>query len=144
MQSTAPGFHEDLTRTSAVQASSDRAFGLVFAGVFLVVAAAPVFSGNAPRWWVAALSAVMLLLALLAPTWLAPLNRAWGWIGARLHQITSPVVLGLLFGAFIVIGRLIGRRRHEALGLWFDPNRRSYWVERNPPGPTAESMHHQF
>ncbi len=29
--------HEDLNRTQSVEGSSDRAFGLVFAGVFLVI-----------------------------------------------------------------------------------------------------------
>lgn len=144
MKKTAPAFHEDFTRAHDVKTSSDRNFGLVFAAVFAIIAAAPVLSGRRPHVWAAAIATAMLLLALLAPKWLAPLNRAWTWVGLRLHQIVSPVVLGLLFGAFIVIGKLVGRRRYEALGLTFDPNRRSYWVDRDPPGPAPETMRRQF
>lgn len=144
MKSTASAFHEDLGREPAGRASTNRAFGLVFAGVFLVVAAAPVAFGGRLRLWSVAVAAAMLLLAILAPNVLAPLNRAWMWVGMRLHQIMSPVVLGLMFGAFIVVGWLMGRRRYEALGLQFDPTRRSYWVDREPPGPPPESMRHQF
>ena len=43
--------HEDLNRDQHVEGSSDRAFGLVFAVVFLVIAGWPLFHGEAIRWW---------------------------------------------------------------------------------------------
>lgn len=119
-------------------------FGFVVATALAVVALAPMVSGGRPRWWAGVIAGGLVILALLAPQSLAPLNRGWAWVGMRLHQIVSPVVLGLLFTAFIVIAQLMGRRRHEALGLRFDPDRRSYWVDRDPPGPAPETMRHQF
>ena len=116
----------------------------MFAAVFGIIAVAPIVSGRRPHLWAAVVAAVMLLLALLAPSWLALLNRVWTWVGMQLHRLVSPVVLGLLFGAFIVIGKLIGDRRYESLGLRFDPTRRSYWVDRVPPGPEPETMRRQF
>ena len=144
MDKTASVFHEDFTRAPAAERSSDRTFGFVFAAVFSIVAMAPMVSGRSPRWWAGAIALGVLVVALLVPRLLRPLNRGWAWVGARLHQIVSPIALGVLFGVFIVIGWLMGRRRHEALGMRFDPARQSYWVTRDPPGPAPETMRRQF
>lgn len=140
----ASGFHEDFERRSAATSSSDRAFGFVMAAVFFLIALAPVVRGGGPRWWAAVTGLGLLAVALLAAQWLAPLNRAWTWLGMQLHRVVSPVVLGLLFAGFIVIGRFAGRRSREALGLRFDRDRHSYWVHRNPPGTTPQTMRNQF
>jgi hypothetical protein len=144
MTSAASAFHEDLTRAGATKLSSDRSFGVVFTVVFSVIALWPMLSGGRPRWWTAGVAIVMLVLALAAPGWLHPLNRAWAWVGARLHQVVSPVVLGLLFATFVVVAWFAGRRHRDALGLRFDADRRSYWVKRDPPGPAPETMRNQF
>ena len=144
MKSVSSGFYEDLERGAPSKASSDRAAGLVFTTVFGIVALQPLVRGGSPRWWSAAIALGFLVVAVLAPQWLAGLNRAWTWVGAQLHRVVSPVILGLLFGAIIVVGRLMGRRSREALGLRFDPDRRSYWVTRDPPGPGAQTMRNQF
>ena len=144
MKTAVGSFHEDLTRGPTHSRSSNRAFGLVFTGVFLLLAIAPVFAGREPRWWAAWIAAPFLFFALAAPGVLGPLNAVWAWIGAQLHRIVSPIVLGMLFAAFTIVARLSGRRRGEALGLRFDPSRRSYWVDRLPPGPPAATLRNQF
>ena len=46
-----PDFHENLRRTHAVNTSSNRAFGLVFTAVFLILALLPLIGGKPPVWW---------------------------------------------------------------------------------------------
>jgi Saxitoxin biosynthesis operon protein SxtJ len=143
--------HEDLRRRGAVKTSSNRAFGLVFATVFALIALWPLFArwlldgAGGVRLWALALAAAFVVIALAAPRWLAPLNRLWTAFGLVLHRITNPLVMGLLFYGAVTPTGLIRR------GLGKDPLRRkrdpaaaSYWIERIPPGPAPESMERQF
>lgn len=137
--------HEALQRQTEVQGSSDRAFGLVFGAVFLLIALWPLLATRPPRWWAVAASAAFLLVAWLAPTLLRPLNRLWLRLGLLLHQITSPVILGILFFVFFapmgLVMRLFGK---DLLRLRIDKQASSYWIERQPPGPPPESLSKQF
>ena len=66
--------HEDLTRDQHVEGSSDRAFGLVFAVVFLLIAGWPLFHGETPRWWAFGVAAGFGLVALMKPALFAGLT----------------------------------------------------------------------
>jgi hypothetical protein len=137
--------HESFDRTSPVKTSSDRVFGLVFAGFFAIVAFLPLLSGRAPRLWSLGVSGVFLVMALAVPTVLAPLNRLWMRLGLLLHRIVSPVVLGLMF--FVVVtpmGLLMRMLGKDPLRLRFDRGASTYWISRTPPGPAPDSFDHQF
>ncbi len=137
--------HEDLTREQLIEGSSDRAFGVVFAVVFLVIAAWPLLFDAAIRWWAIALSAAFGLVAMLKPALLAGLNRQWMKLGILLGKIVSPVALGLLFyGVMTPIGILVRIAGKDPLRLKFDRNADSYWIPREPPGPPPDSMTNQF
>jgi hypothetical protein len=137
--------HEDLTRQQRVEASSDRAFGLVFAAVFFVIAAWPLLDAGAPRWWAAAVGGLIGLIALGRPALLAGLNRQWIKLGLLLGRIVSPVALGLLFfGVLAPIGALMRLAGKDPLRLKRDPDAPSYWRPRVPPGPPPDSMSNQF
>ena len=62
-----------------------------------------------------------------------------------LNRIVSPVVLGIMFfGLFAPMGwamRLAGR---DVLRRRLEPKARSYWVEREPPGPDPAGLPNQF
>jgi len=137
--------HEDLHRSQAVEGSSDRAFGLVFAGLFVVIACWPLFSGESPRWWSFGVAAVLTVIALIRPLLLAGPNRLWIKLGVLLGKIVSPIALGILFyGVVTPIGavmRLIGK---DPLRLKLDSGTDSYWIRREPPGPPPDSMTNQF
>lgn len=138
--------HEHTPRhASPIQSSSDRSFGFVFAAVFLIIGLYPLFHAAGIRLWAVALSGTFLLLAALVPQVLAPANRLWTKFGLLLHNIVSPVALGVLF--FLVVTptgllmRLLGK---DPLRLRFDPAADSYWIKRDPPGPAADSLKNQF
>ena len=136
---------ENPQREEKLEMSSDRTFGLVFFVLFVLVGLLPILHGNPVRIWSLATSAVFLVLALLAPKVLRPLNRLWMQFGLLLHHIVSPIALGVVFYLTVVpIGlwmRLVGK---DPLQLSFDENATTYWVSRTPPGPDAKSMNNQF
>lgn len=137
--------HEDLHRSTAVDGSSDRSFGLVFAGLFLVIALWPVFSGGPIRWWSLGVAAVFALTALAAPALLSMPNRLWTKFGLLLGRVVSPIASGiLLFGVFTPIGLLMRMLGKDPLRLKPDPAATTYWIERKPPGPPPDSMTNQF
>lgn len=137
--------HEDLNRDQHVEGSTDRAFGLVFAGLFLVIAGWPFFHGEAIRWWAVGVSAVFGVTALVKPTLLAGLNRLWIKLGVLLGKVVSPIALGILFYCvFAPLGAVIRLTGKDPLRLKFDPAADSYWIPRNPPGPPPDSMTNQF
>lgn len=137
--------HENLSRSGDVKGSSNRAFGLVFAVVFLMIGCWPLFFGGAPRWWSLAVAAVFALAAFFAPGLLEKPNRLWLRFGLLLHRIVSPLALGLIFYlAVLPTGLLLRLFGKDLLRLRRDPGARSYWIERDPPGPPPDSLKNQF
>ena len=124
---------------------SERKFGLTFAAVFLLLALIPPLLGGHFRWWFLAIGIVFLALAQIAPRTLRIPNLVWFRFGLVLHKIVNPLVLGALFLAVVtplaIVMRLAGKK---LLSRSYDPAAQSYWIVRNPPGPTPESINHQF
>jgi hypothetical protein len=137
--------HEDYSRAHAVEGSSDKSFGLVFAGFFAIVACLPLLHGEAPRLWALAVAAAFAAIAFVRPSLLAVPNRWWMKFGLLLAKIVNPIVMGLVFYLTVTptaaIMRLMGK---DPLRLKIDKSAKSYWIERNPPGPAPETMSQQF
>jgi Saxitoxin biosynthesis operon protein SxtJ len=142
--------HENLSRHSDVQLGSNRSFGLVFAVVFTLVGLAPVRHGLPLHPWAVVLAAVFLALALIAPKLLRPLNLLWFKFGLLLHQVMSPVIMGLMFFVVVTpVGILMRATGKDPLRLRRNPEAPSptppsHWIMRDPPGPAPDSMKHQF
>ena len=139
------GSHERLSRADNVQPGSNRSFGITFAVVFCIIALLPLWQGNGVMLWALACSAAFLVAAFLFPSFLAPLNRLWFKFGLLLHRIVSPIVLGVMFFAFVTpfafVVRLFGAK---LLPLENDKSAPSYWERRVPPGPAPETVRNQF
>jgi len=145
MSRQAHQIHESFARDDEVRSSSDRAFGFVFVAAFGLVGLLPLWRGVPPRWWSLAVAAVLLALALLAPRALAPLNRLWIIVGLLLHRLLNPLVMALLFFTTVTPIALIMRAMgKDPLRLRLDPNVPTYWIDRRPPGPSADTMPRQF
>ena len=138
-------FHESFTRSDEVKGSSNRSFGLVFAGVFAIVGLWPLYETGDVRIWALAAGAVFLIAAFAKPDILAPLNRLWLKFGLLLHKIVNPVIMGILFFLTVtpiaLISRVVGKK---FLQTTFDSEVESYWIMREPPGPEPEDMSNQF
>jgi len=137
--------HEDLQREQIVEGSSNRAFGLVFAGFFALIGAWPLLRAGTPRWWAIVIAIAFALVATTRPGLLAVLNRWWTQLGVLLGRIVSPVALGLLFYLAITpIGLIMRLAGKDPLLLKRDAGAASYWRRREPPGPRPDSMTRQF
>jgi hypothetical protein len=92
-----------------------------------------------------AVAAAFAAVAVLAPAWLAPMNRLWFRFGMLLHHVVNPIVMGVLFFAVILpIALLMRAFGKDPLRLKHDAQASTYWIAREPPGPAPGSMRKQF
>lgn len=137
--------HEVFSRDEQVVAGSDRSFGIVMA-----VALAAVTSLNAWHWgrlwpWTGGLAGLFLVAAWLRPSVLHPLNLIWLRFGLLLHGVVNPIVMALVFyGTVLPTGLIMRMMGKDLLRLKRQPDAESYWIVRQPPGPSPETMKDQF
>jgi hypothetical protein len=107
---------------------TDRGFGLAFAVVFGVITGIGWLLGGRVLQWPIVTSAILLLLALIAPGLLMPLNRIWTWLAHRIGFVTNHVLLGVFFYLVIVpfgvAGRLFGMTSFQKRP---DSGAETYW-----------------
>jgi large-conductance mechanosensitive channel len=122
-----------------------KSFGVTFAVVFALIGLFPLIFGGSIRIWALAISAAFLAVTYFAPAALAPFNKLWFKFGMLLHEIVSPIILGLMFFVAVtpiaLLMRLFGKR---PLAMAADPKKDSYWIKRDPPGPDPKSLSNQF
>lgn len=137
--------HESLKDKDEVQVGTEKSFGIVFAAVFAIIGIWPLIHGLPVRWWSLVVAVLFLVAAYVAQPLLKPLNLLWFKFGLLLYKVVNPVVMGLLYFTTIVpVGLLMRIVGKDPLNRAFDANARSYWIERDPPGPEPESMKNQF
>jgi hypothetical protein len=120
------GAHEFQARKEDIKTSSDRNFGLVFAGFFALLGALSIYHGGTRWYYWFPLAALFGVLAYIAPGVLA-------------------VVLGILFYICISpIGFLMRLTGKDPLRRKFEPAAKSYWIVRAPPGPAPKTFKNQF
>ncbi len=136
---------ENTERSEAIEGSSDRVFGLVFAGVFCVLAVWPLVQGEAIRLWAMLVAVAFLVLAIAIPRSLSQLNRLWMRLGLLMGRVVSPVAIGIVYYLTVVPTGLIMRALgKDPLRLRFERELPSYWIKREPPGPNPKTMNDQF
>ncbi len=128
-----------------MQLPSNRSFGSLFVVVFGFFGVLSYLKSG--PWWplLAVLAVLAALVTLIAPGALTPLNRAWMKLGDLMGRVVNPIVLGILFYGVItpfgVARQLFGA---DPMKRKLDPKASTYWVDRNPPGPAADSFNNQF
>lgn len=124
---------------------SERTFGLVFAGLFVIIGCRPLLSGATPHWWALGVAAVFAIAAFAAPGALKLLNWLWHRFGLLLHKVMSPLIMGAIFFLAVtpvaLIMRMFGK---DVLGLRRRRDTTSYWIARETTGSAPESMKQQF
>ena len=117
---------------------SDRTFGWTFTVVFLLI-------GVTSHPWAVALAALTAGVTLTRSHWLAPLNRAWMALAELMHRVVSPVMLGIMFfGVFTPMGAVMRRFGWDAMKRAWQPQAKTYWHRRDPPGPADDSFKDLF
>ena len=128
-------FHETYREHDVAKTSSARTFGLLIGAVLLLFA----FRSHAKdghSWpWLAGAGIAFVLIAVVRPASLAPLNRMWMALGKLLNRVVSPIVLALLF-IFVVcpVGLLMRLTGGDPLRLKRAGMnaRESYWLAHDP------------
>ena len=135
-------FHESFAGDE-VKPPSERATGLVFAAVAVIVA---VVWRNSPSvlWSALAIAVMLAAVSLLAPALLKPLNRLWFRFGLLLHQVVNPIVMFAVFALVFVPAGAIMRLRRDPLRSRRMPAGSSYWIDRRNEDAAAASMTNQF
>ena len=122
--------------------SSNKSFGIVFFIVFLIIGLYPLINQDGIRIWAIIVSLIFLILGLINSNLLTPLNKLWIKFGILQGNIISPLVLGIIF--FLVVlptGLLMRILKKNFLGLKFDKNLKSYWINKEK---NLSSMKNQF
>ena len=135
----AKGFHE-IFATGEVKPPTDRATGLVFAAVALIVAVLWRNSQLVP-WVALALAVALATVSLVYPLLLRPLNWVWFRFGLLLHRVMNPIIMFAMFALVFVPGGLIMRIWHDPLRSRRAADGASYWIDRQK---NNGSMTNQF
>ena len=112
-------------------AAQGRKFGLTVGLAFLALAALLHFwrHRETAAAVMAAIGALLVVAALVAPTRLGPLERAWMGLAKAISKVTTPVFMAVVFFVVVMpIGflmRLMGRRAlvhaEKDGGFWMAP-----------------------
>ena len=110
--------------------NSNKSFGILFFVVFFLYGIWPILSSNEIRIWSLSMGIIFLILGLLNSKLLTPFHNLWLKFGTLLGRIVSPIVMFLVYFAFItplaVIIRLFGK---DLLRKKFNKSP-SYWIKR--------------
>jgi saxitoxin biosynthesis operon SxtJ-like protein len=120
-----------------------RRFGRVVGIAFLVVAAVAFWRGRIlPAQIFAGVGAALVLLGLVLPAALLPVQRVWMGLALAISKVTTPIFLGIVyFGVIAPIG-LVRRLGGENLARRAR-GKASFWVSRQP-GHEKNDMERQF
>ena|SRR6266545_2201649 len=139
------GTHEDFARQERVEIGSNRTFGVVIGLVAMLFGVLPLVHGDQMRPWLLGSGAAVLLVAVLKPGLLSPFNLVWFWIGKFLGMIVAPIVMMMIFFVTITpIGLLVRWSGKDALGLRRKSAVDTYWIKRDSPSSSRESLKNQF
>lgn len=117
---------------SEIELPSNKKFGFFFTFVFAILAFYFLFI-NSILWAqaLAMLVVLFLLITIIIPKALLPLNKLWMRLGLLLGMIVSPIVLGIIFFGLVtpygVVMRMFGR---DELRLKFT-KKSSHWISRS-------------
>jgi saxitoxin biosynthesis operon SxtJ-like protein len=140
--------HENYRDEEPTQYSSDRAFGCTVGTILMVIGVTKAFVSGTTSWFVCLIlssGALLLLLAIVAPSRLSTLNRLWSKVGTAIANVVNPIILALLFFLVVTPMAFVMRMfRKRPLRLAADRTAATYWIEREPAASEASSMRRQF
>lgn len=122
-----------------------RKFGMTMCVAIAVLGAFFLWRGKGEPVWFFGIAAAFLVLGLVVPVALRPVQKVWMAFAIALGWVMTRVILVLLFYVGITpiafIARVVGKK---FLDLGFEPDRDSYWIERPKPTAGKERYQRQF
>lgn len=125
--------------------NSNQAFGLLWTSLFSLIFSWKLITSGEVNLILLSLAALLGIISFFIPLVLYPFNYIWNLIGLSLHKIINPIVMVLIF--FLVLTpiallmKLLGK---DFLEKKWHPELQSYWINRDPRGPSPESLSKQF
>lgn len=113
-----------------------RKFAVVVAVPLLGIGGYLLWRGRWTGYVLIGIGALLLVVAVVAPRALAPVERVWMKAAGLLSAMSTRVILTLAFFLVITpVGFLVRRLGRGGMALGEDPGRDSYWepVERDGP-----------
>lgn len=128
---------------AGLTAAQGRKFGFTVGGAFLVLAGITYWRQHPTLMMVfGTLAGLLGVAALVAPSALGPVEKAWMGLAHLISKVTTPIFMGVVF--FVVITpisalmALFGKRP-----LRNDPKATTYWHTR-PEGERRSDLSRQF
>jgi len=141
------GLHEEFSREHAVEAASNKRFGLVVGAILLAFGCIRAYLYGEVGWFsgpLGGIGLVLILAALVKPDVLEGAHRGWNRLGLVLHKVTNPIFLGGMYAIAIVpTGLLMRVFGVDPMGMR-GPRKDSYWIPRGKNGSTAQSLEKPF
>ena len=109
-----------------------RDFGLIWAGIFVILAFYPLIKNKDVRFWQLYLSITFVVISLTYPIFYQKtyFYQAWIKFGNILGKINSKIIIFLLFYIiFLPIGVLLKIFRKDLLNKKIDKSAKSYFID---------------
>ena len=138
-------FPDKSSTSASPKMGSNRAFGLVFCFVFVIISVWPLLDQKPLNFWAIPPAGIFFISSVTFPIVLKPLNIIWFKFGLFLHKIMSPIIMAFLFITTVTpIGLALRFLGKDPLTKKCDKTATSYWINRDPPGPSPSTMKNQF
>lgn len=129
-------------------APSNKRFGLTVGAIFSALAGLSYLSKSprpAAAFVIGLLGFLLIVAGALFPASLSMMNRRWMQLGLLLGKVTTPIIMAIIFFAFVsplaLIMRVCGSR---PLNLKFEPEATTYWHDLSRRKFNPESLKRQF
>ena len=122
-----------------VKTASDlRKFGLTMATALAVLGAFFLWRDRSWAVWLIWPAGAFLVVGLVAPNILGPVERLWMAIAEVLGAVVTKIILTLTFFLVITpVGLAVRLFSGDRFGKRFDPHAESYWVTVELDGPAS-------
>lgn len=119
-------------------------FGLIWAGIFLIIAFLPLLKGHEVKIWAPYTSLAFIAISLIYPKIYQQIYFYQGWIkfGNFIGKINSKIIITVLFYViFLPIGIILKILRKDLLHKKIDKSSTSYFIDRKIQ---PQNMKNQF
>ncbi len=128
---------------------SPRRTGLSLSIALTATALIPLFRQGtrhgAVRLWPLGAAVILAVLAVVRPKALVSVHRAATWLVGCVQQIISFLIIVVIFFlVFTPVAALLRLIKKNLLRLGFEKAAPTYWILREPPGPSPESFVNLF